>query len=127
MVGFTHPHLHWSVAGRTSQGRAILGSYQPVPLGNSNSIGFGVCRQDERVFRWASFSLCSNFVPVFPLDRENLWVKNFEMGGWLQPSTGAHAFLLEVVSTGSIFPLLHAFRLKSSPLGPGSLVSGTLQ
>jgi hypothetical protein len=46
MVSSKKPHLHWSVAGRASQGTAIPGSSQQAPLGNSKSVGFGVCRQD---------------------------------------------------------------------------------
>jgi hypothetical protein len=38
--------------------------------------------------------------------QEHFWVKNFEMCGWPHPSTGGHAYLLKVVSTGSISPLL---------------------
>jgi hypothetical protein len=53
-----------------------------------------------------SFSLSSIFVPIFPLDRNISRIKNFEMGGWLHPSTGGHAYLLEVVSTGSISSLM---------------------
>ena len=30
--------------------------------------------------------------------QEYFWVKNFEMGGWPHPSTGALAYLLDVVS-----------------------------
>ena len=33
--------------------------------------------------------------------QERFWVKKFEVGVWLHPWTGGHAYLLEVVSTGS--------------------------
>ena len=46
------------------------------------------------------------FVPVFPLDRNISGLKNAEMGGWPHSSSGDCAYLLEVVSTGSISPLL---------------------
>jgi hypothetical protein len=38
MIDSKHPHLHWSVAGRTSQGTAAQGSYQQVSLGNINIV-----------------------------------------------------------------------------------------
>jgi hypothetical protein len=50
-----------------------------------------------------SFSV---FVPVLPLDRNNYGFKKIEMGGWAHPSTSENANLLEVVPTGSIYPLL---------------------
>jgi hypothetical protein len=46
--------------------------------------------------------------------------KTFEMGGWFHPSTRGHAYLLEVVATGSIIPV-------GSREPQVSLVSGTLQ
>ena len=74
---------------------------------------FGVCSWDESlvgaVSRWPflqSLILFFSFVPVFPLDRTILG-KNFEMGGWSHPSTGGRAYLLEVVSSGSLSPLMH--------------------
>ena len=50
-------------------------------------------------------------VPIFVLSclafvKEHFWVKIFEIGGWPHLSTGGRAYLLEVVSTGSISPLL---------------------
>jgi hypothetical protein len=53
-----------------------------------------------------SFSLCSIFVPTFPLDRNNSGLKILKMGGWSPASTGDHVYLLEVVSSGSISLLL---------------------
>jgi hypothetical protein len=52
-----------------------------------------------------SFSLCSIFffVPVLPLDRNIFRVKSFEMDEWPYPSTRDHAYLLEMVLTGSTF------------------------
>ena len=46
------------------------------------------------------------FVPVFPLDRENSGLNIYEMGGWSLHSTGGHAHLLDVVSSGSVSLLL---------------------
>jgi hypothetical protein len=44
-------------------------------------------------------------VSVLPLERNISGLKNFEMGGWvIHPWTGGHAYLFEVVSTGSISP-----------------------
>ena len=52
------------------------------------------------------------------------------MDGWPNPSTGAGAYLLEVVSTGSISPLLDILA-NVIPLGSWepltSLVSGTFE
>ena len=53
-----------------------------------------------------SFRLCSIFCPCLSLRQEHSWFNNFEMGGQPHPSTGGCAYLLEMVSTGSIFPLL---------------------
>ena len=53
-----------------------------------------------------SFSLCSIFVPAFPLTRNISGLKFLEMGGWPLVSTGGHIYLLEVVSSDSITPLL---------------------
>jgi hypothetical protein len=68
---------------------------------------------------WMAFpSVCSIFVCV-SVRQEQFWVKIFEMGGW-QTATRGHVYLLEVVSSGSISPLL-GILAKVSPLGPGSL------
>ena len=53
-----------------------------------------------------SFSLCSIFVTEFPLDWNNSGSKILMMGGWPYPETGGHVYLLDVVSSGSIFSLL---------------------
>ena len=53
-----------------------------------------------------SFHLCSNFVPAFPLDRNDSGLKILEMGRQPLASTGDHVYMLEEVSSGSIFPLL---------------------
>ena len=53
-----------------------------------------------------SFNLCSIFCHCLSFGQEHFWVKNFEIGGWPPPSTGDHAYLLEVVSIGSISSLL---------------------
>jgi hypothetical protein len=63
------------------------------------------------------FSFCSIFCPCSSFAEEHFWVKNFEMGMWSHLLTGGRAYLLEVVSTGSISSSL----LKSFLLGPGSL------
>jgi hypothetical protein len=47
VVGSKHPHLHCSVSWRAFQGTAKPGSCQQAPLGNSNSVGFGICRLDR--------------------------------------------------------------------------------
>jgi hypothetical protein len=53
-----------------------------------------------------SFSIVSIFVPEFPLDRKNSGLKNLKMGVGSPASAGAHVYLLEVVSSSSISPLL---------------------
>ena len=53
-----------------------------------------------------SFSLCSIFVPAFPLDRNNSGSKILKMGGWPHASSGNHVYLLEVIRSGSIPQLL---------------------
>jgi hypothetical protein len=52
-----------------------------------------------------SLSLCSVFVPAFPLDRENSGLKFFKMGEWSHPSAGAHVYQLKVISSGFISQL----------------------
>ena len=81
-----HPHLHWSVAGQTSQGTTTPASCQQEPLAHGNSVRFGVYRQDGSPGRavpgWPFLqSLFHFFAPVLPLDR-NIW-----MGWWPHPST----------------------------------------
>ena len=49
-----------------------------------------------------SFSLCSIFVPAFPLDRNNSGLKILKIGA----STGDRVYPLEVISSSSISPLL---------------------
>jgi hypothetical protein len=46
------------------------------------------------------------FSPCVSFGQEQFWVKNFEIGGWPHPSTGGCAYLLKVISTGSLSPLL---------------------
>jgi hypothetical protein len=65
-----------------------------------------------------SFRFCSKFCPCLSFGQEYFWFKNFEMGVWLHPSTKVHAYLTEVVFTGSIFPSLYTIQL----LDPGSLM-----
>jgi hypothetical protein len=48
-----HPHLHWSGAGRTSQGTVILRSCQQAPLDNSNSVKVW-CLQTGWIPMWGS-------------------------------------------------------------------------
>jgi hypothetical protein len=116
MVGFKHPHLHWSFAGWTFQGTTTLDSCHQAPLDHSNNVDFGVCRHDgplggagshwpflQSLLHFFFFSPCSSF------GQEHFWVKNFEMSGWPCPLTRDCAYLLEVVSTGSNSPFLVPF------------------
>jgi hypothetical protein len=75
-----------------------------------------------------SFSLCFNFSPCISIRQKQFWFKDFGMGGWPYPSSGGSAYLLEVVSSGSISLLLgilaNVIPVESwEPLA--SLVSGT--
>ena len=113
MVGSKHLHLHWSVAGRTSQGTTTLGCCQQEPLDHGNSVGFAICKHDvspgEAVPSWHFLWSLPIFVSIPPLDRNISGLKNFEMGGWPHPWTRSCAYLLEVVSTGSISPFFAHF------------------
>lgn len=104
-------------------------------LDYGNSVVFGVCRHDVSpggaILQTALPSVfVPFFVPVLPLDRNISGLKYFQLGGWLQPSTRVHAYLVEVVSTGSICPYLHIMA-KVIPIGSWephiSMVPGTLQ
>ena len=53
-----------------------------------------------------SFSFCSIFVPAFSLEWNNSGSKILQMGRWFFASSGDHVYLLEMISLGSIFPLL---------------------
>ena len=108
MVSSKHPHLHWSVDGQISQGTSTPGFCQQVPLDHLSSVGFGVCRQDGSsggaVPGWPFLQFLLHLLSLFFFGQEHFCVKNFEMGGWPHPSTGSCAYLLEVVSIGSISP-----------------------
>ena len=66
MVGSKHPHLYWSVAGRTSHVTATPGSCQQTPLVISNGVWVW-CLQTGWVPRWGSpwATLPSVSVPYF--------------------------------------------------------------
>ena len=87
-------------------------------------LGFGVCSWDGPLggtaSGWPFLQSLFQFCACFSFGQEHFWVNNFEMDGWSHPSTGGHAYLLEVVST-VLYPLRYVFHLKSSLLGPGSL------
>ena len=61
-------------------------------------------------------SVSALFFVRLSFGQEQFWVKNFEMAGCPHPSTGSHAYLLEMVSTGSISPLL-GILAKAIPIG----------
>lgn len=73
MVGYKHPHLHWSGAGRNSQGIATTGSCQQAPLANNSLEAW--CLQTGWIPRWGGPHLVHTsvsappFVLLFPLDR----------------------------------------------------------
>jgi hypothetical protein len=47
------------------------------------------------------------FCPCISFGQEKFWVKNFEMGRLLHPSTGANVYLLDIIFTGFLSPLLY--------------------
>jgi hypothetical protein len=68
-----------------------------------------VCGMDPQVGQTLDglfFSLCSTLCPCISFRQEQFWVNIFEMGGGPHPSTGDRACLLDMVSTGSLSPLL---------------------
>ena len=64
--------------------------------------GFGVCRWDGAISRWAFPSVCSTLCPYISFRQEQFWVKIFEMGGWPNPSMRSHAYPLYKVTTGPL-------------------------
>jgi hypothetical protein len=70
MVGCEYLHLHWSGAGRTSQGAAIPGSYQQALLGIRSSVIWYL--EIGWIPRWSGLGMIFPsvsvplFVPVFP-------------------------------------------------------------
>ena len=72
-------------------------------------LGFGACAwMDTKLGQslgGLSFSLCSIFVPAFPLEG-NILGQKFEDGWCLHLSTGDPVYLLQVVSSGCASPLL---------------------
>lgn len=73
--------------------------------------GFGVHVWDRSqvglINGWPLFqSLLHFFLPAFPLDRNNSWLKFLKMRVWPPASTGGIFFLIKVGSSGSISSLL---------------------
>ena len=66
MLGSKHPHLYWSLAGKTSQGTDTPGSYQQEPLVNSYSAEVW-CLQTGWIPRWRGpwMALSSVSAPFF--------------------------------------------------------------
>ena len=59
----------------------------------------------EQSLHGLSFTLCPIVVPAFSLDRDNSGLKILD--GWVVPFFHCgHVYLLEVVSSGSISPVL---------------------
>jgi hypothetical protein len=111
-VASKHPHLHWSVAGQTSQEAATPGLCQQAPLDHSNSVRFGICRQDgspdEAVPGWPFLQSQLHFLSCFSLDRNISGLKILRWVGTPSLDRGC-VYLLEVVSTGSISPFSEYF------------------
>jgi hypothetical protein len=77
--------------------------------------------QVEVISGWPFLESLLHFCPCISFRQEQFWVKFFEVGEWPHPSTGGHAYLLEVVSSGSISPLMSSLT-KVIPLGLGVFV-----
>jgi hypothetical protein len=95
MVGCEHPHLHWSGAGRTSQGTATPGSCQQAPWqpqqcqGLVSADGMDPWGGVGGIPGWPFFqSLLHFFVPVFPLDRSISGLKTLRWVGGPIPQLG---------------------------------------
>ena len=67
------------------------GSCQQVPLDHSNSVRFGVCRQDgspsEAIPGWSFLQFLLHFCPFSSFGQEQFWAKYFDMGSCPHPST----------------------------------------
>lgn len=66
-----------------------------------------------------SYSLCSIFILAFLLDTKNTRSNILNVSWWPHSSSGSPVKLLEVVSSGFIFPLLGISAV--TPFNPGSL------
>jgi hypothetical protein len=53
-----------------------------------------------------SFSLCPTLNPYIFFKQKQFWVRIFEKGRWPHLSTGGCVYLLNMVSMGSISPVL---------------------
>jgi hypothetical protein len=111
MIGSKHSHLHWSCAGRNSQGRAAPVSCQQVSLGNSRSFRVW-CLLTGWIPKWdgpwmalpsISAPFFFFFVPVFPLDRNISGLKTLR--GWVASSLYWEPFLF----TGGEVPFVGYF------------------
>jgi hypothetical protein len=85
-----------------------MGYYVQALFGISNSVRLASAGgMDPNVGQSLPFlQSLLHFSSQHSFRHEQLWVKEFEMGGWHHPSTVGCAYLLEVVSTGSISPSL---------------------
>jgi hypothetical protein len=79
---------------------------------------------------WMAFPSVSApyFCPCSSFRQEKFWVKDFDVGGWPDPSTRGHVYLLEVFSS-SFISLLLGISANVIPIGSWepltSLASGT--
>jgi hypothetical protein len=111
MGSWKYLRVSQSVADRTSQRKALPGSFLDAQYGLSNSVRIW-CAHMGWILTWAGhwtvlLSVSAPFfVPAFPLDWNNSGLKILKMSGWSPASTGSHVYLLEVVSSRSISPLL---------------------
>ena len=86
IVGCEHLHLYWSESGRASQQTAVSGSCQQALFGINSSVWVW-CLHVGWILRWGSLGMAFPsvstllYVPVFPLEKEQFWVKILEMGG----------------------------------------------
>ena len=80
-------YLYWSSAGRASQGIVIPGSCQQELTGLVSADGIDT--QVWQSLHGLPFSICSIFVPEFPLDRNNAGLKGLRWVNGPTPQLGA--------------------------------------
>jgi len=110
MVGCKYLHLSLSVTGIASLRTAIVSFCLHTRYGLSNSVRIW-CAHTGCIPCWPGylvpfFQSPLHFCPCISFRQKQFWIKKFEEGGWSLASSGGHVYLLDVVSSSSISPLL---------------------